>query len=292
MKFLIMFMIVILLIPSAHSWGYKTHEWLCKKLYENNQDLKKMIVDEEEFLRGCIAPDKEYDDQKDHHCYVSKECKEINISDIDPGNLPYFKDIEDCTGEEYFDCPALIKFDEAIKNATASNFSFYIGVSTHYMTDSFVPVHQIMGEDYYKCHAPFEEHINNKLKSNEKNWEVSVNCDVYFPCKKLTKAVRKCENSYNVQITFAYDDILEVLKKTDSSISRKLNLTEGNYENLPITGNTAGINEYSIIKAVLTLFLLILLVLFAKNRIGKSWKIYRYMKRKVINITTYKFTVL
>ncbi len=265
MKFIIALIFLLLILPITYSWGYTTHEWFCEKLYENNQDLKKIITNKEEFLRGCLAPDKEYDDQNNHHCYVSKECKLINVSKIDPGSLTYFSDMANCVEGTYFHCPALIKFEEAIKNSTIDNPSFYIGVSTHYMTDAYTPVHQIMGEDYYKCHAPFEREINNKLEKNEGDWEVSTNCDIYFPCKKAGKAVRKCENSYNVDVTFSYKDIIEALKKTDHSLSSKLNITEGNYDSLSITGNIAAA-DYRYLIEIVFIFCILAVITFLLKR--------------------------
>lgn len=256
---------LLIIIPSASSWGYMTHEWFCERLYENNKDLRELITNKEEFLRGCIAPDKEYDDQNNHHCYAAAECKKINTSSINPGTVVYFEDIKSCINNEYFDCPTLIKFDESVKNATVEDFSFYLGVSTHYITDAHVPVHQIMGEDYYGCHAPFERKINEKLERDEKDWVVTENCDIYFPCKKTGKTVRKCDNPYNVDVVFSYEDILKVLKNTDSTISKKLNISEGSYENLYISGRASEVSFDTVTIITLAVILVVLILLFLRK---------------------------
>lgn len=231
MRLLFIVIIFLLTIPIAYAWGWDTHATICKWIHENNANLNKRL-DKDEFIRGCIAPDKEYKDSINHHCYVAKECKGINVSQTNPGGLPYFTDIEACIEEGYFDCPAFAKFDEAIENSTKSNFSFYVGVATHYFTDSHVPVHQTMGEDYWDCHLPFEQQIDGRLSRNERFWTVTQQCEVYFPCYKAGTQNRKCKAGYDAEITYSYEDIVEVAGKTDSAISKKLGIEEGDYSHL------------------------------------------------------------
>ncbi len=231
MRLLLAAIIFLLLIPTAYSWGWDTHIWICKQIYDSNKDLNK-VLDRWEFIRGCIAPDKEYDDQINHHCYVAKECKTIDVTKTDPAGLSYFTDIEACIEDEYFDCPAMEKFDEALNNATKSNFSFYVGVATHYFTDSYVPLHQTMGEDYWECHVEFEKKIDEKIERNKKFWTVTQDCKVYFPCYKVGNSNRKCAEGYDAEITFAYEDIVEIIEKTDSAISERLDLERGDYSYL------------------------------------------------------------
>ena len=238
MRLLFTIFVILTSIPIAFSWGWTTHEWFCEQIYNKNHDLQQKL-DKQEFLRGCIAPDKEYKDTRYHHCYVAKECKPIDITKTDPGGLPYFTDITSCKQEIYFDCPAMLKFEEAINNASKSDFSFYLGVATHYFTDSFVPVHQIMGEDYFTCHLPFENKIDKKLEADEKFWTVTQKCEIYFPCYKTGSTVRKCSTSYDVEIEFSYADVVEVLQKTDSDISTKLGMKEGEYSGL-LRNNVTG----------------------------------------------------
>jgi hypothetical protein len=191
------------------------------------------MLDYERFLRGCNAPDEEFKDFQNHHCYVAKECHTIDTSRIDPVSLSYFSDIEDCKEDSYFDCPALRKFNESMRKASEDNFSFYVGAATHYFTDAFVPLHQTMGESWWDCHLPFEEEIDEKLKKGERFWRVSQECYVYFPREKRGKANRKCEEGYSTNIVFTYEDIVNLIEKTDKTLTRRLNIShEGDYSYL------------------------------------------------------------
>jgi len=182
------------------------------------------MLDHNQFLRGCIAPDKEFGDTINHHCYVAKQCKDIDVSKIEPNSLTYFADIGSCIEGGYFDCPTEEKFDEAIQNATRSDFSFYLGVATHYFTDARVPVHQTMGEDWFNCHSPFEGEVGKKLESNSRFWNVSRVCDVYFPCRKAGSVNRKCKDKYTVEVFYSYEDVVELAELTDRVLSESLNL--------------------------------------------------------------------
>lgn len=230
-KILTIFVFLILLIPFVSAWGWSTHSFICEQIYRTNKELNKML-DNEDFLRGCIAPDKEFEDTAYHHCYVARECKTLNISKINPGGLLYFTDLENCIEDEYFHCPALEKFEESVDKAKINNFSFWLGVSTHYITDAHVPVHQIMGEDYWSCHSPFEEMVGENLEEGKRSWDVSLACEVYFPCRLAGTQPRKCENSYVANIKFSYSDIVEVIEITDEEISKKLNIADGDYSYL------------------------------------------------------------
>lgn len=231
MKKLSVLIFFLLIIQPVYSWGWPTHIFICKQIYNSNKDLNKML-NKDEFLRGCIAPDKEFKDTRYHHCYVAKQCKNINVSIIDSSGLPYFADIKNCMEDSYFDCPTLEKFEESLEKVISNNFSFYVGAATHYFTDAYVPVHQIMGEDWWKCHLLFEQKIDEKLEKGERFWTVSQKCEIYFPCKKISEINRKCDSGYNVTIFYSYEDIVEIIKKTDLAISERLNITEGNYSYL------------------------------------------------------------
>jgi len=224
--------ISLLTIQYSYAWSGHTHEWICEQIYRTDKELNKKL-DYSQFIRGCTAPDVEFKDQQNHHCYVAKQCHAINASKINPNSLAYFSDVEDCIGESYYDCPSMEKFEEYIKKASGSNFSFYIGVSTHYFTDAHVPVHQTMGEDNWKCHIPFEEKIDDNLKKDKKFWTVTQACEIYLPCKKAGKVSRKCEEGYNVAITYSYEDIINLIQKTDKTLSERLKLSyESDYSYL------------------------------------------------------------
>jgi len=183
------------------------------------------MLEHDEFLRGCNAPDTEFKDQINHHCYVARECHKIDMAKINPVSLAYFSDIEDCMEDSYFDCPALEKFNEYVEKSPEYNLSFNIGVSTHYFTDAHVPVHQTMGEDWWECHLPFEKQINENLEGKNKFWIVKQSCLIYFPCERHGKVNRKCEEGYTVDVIFSYEDIVRLIEKTDTTITDKLNFS-------------------------------------------------------------------
>ncbi|MDI6825778.1 MAG: zinc dependent phospholipase C family protein [Candidatus Aenigmarchaeota archaeon] len=231
-KILVMLIFLFFLLQNSFAWNFATHEFICEQIYQTNKELNK-ILDHDQFLRGCNAPDTEFNDQQNHHCYVARQCHVIDTSKIKPNSLAYFSDIEDCVEGSYFDCPAMEKFEEYIEKASENNFSFYVGVSTHYFTDAHVPVHQTMGEDYWKCHIPFEKKIDDNLKSGKRSWTVSVKCEVYFPCEKVKKVSRKCDKGYNVDVIYSYKNIVELIEKTDKTLSKKLDLSyESDYSHL------------------------------------------------------------
>ena len=213
-----------LLLPESFAWDSTTHKFICEQIYQTNKELNK-ILDHDQFLRGCNAPDTEFNDQQNHHCYAAKECHSIDVTKTKPNSLTYFSDIENCVEKSYFDCPAMEKFEEYIKKSSESNFSFYVGVSTHYFTDSYVPVHQTMGEDSFKCHMPFEKKIGDNLKNGKRFWTVTQDCEIYFPCKKAGKMARKCDKGYDATISYSYKDLVELIQKTDKTLNEKLNIS-------------------------------------------------------------------
>lgn len=221
-------LIFYLILPLAYSWGFETHVWICEQLYNGNNGLKK-ILDKNEFLRGCNAPDIEFDDQNYHNCYMARECKKINVTKIAPATFTYFSDINDCYTGKPLSCPALERFNNSIDIAMSSNFSYYVGASVHYYTDAFVPLHQVTGEDYWNCHSPFENQIDEKLAKNKRFWKISQECTFYFPCRATEKTIRKCPNVYKANIEFSYEDMVEVVKQTDNALAAKLNISTGDY---------------------------------------------------------------
>jgi hypothetical protein len=232
MKIFLMMLLFFLLIPNSFAWDSTTHEFICEQIYQANKNLNK-ILDHDQFLRGCNAPDTEFNDEQNHHCYVAKQCHIIDTSKIDSVSLAYFMDIDDCIEDSYFDCPALDKFEESIEKASKSDYSFYVGVSTHYYTDAHVPVHQVMGEDWWGCHLPFEKEVGENLKGGKRFWSVTQECDVYFPCERYGKTNRKCSEKYDTNVTFSYVNVVELIKKTDQILSQKLNLSyESDYSHL------------------------------------------------------------
>lgn len=233
MRFLIL---IVFFIPSVYSWGFQTHEWICRQLLGGNSDLKQM-VNETEFMSGCNAPDIEIKDQIYHNCYYARECKPINIEIKDRVSLAYFAEIKDCFESQFYSCPALSRFNSSIKK----NTSYWIGASIHYISDAFTPTHQITGEDYYKCHKPFEDKVDSKIK--QKNWVVKQQCEFSFPCFKAGSMIRKCQRKYNSTIEYSYYDLVDLVIVIDREVSNKLNIKQGKYLNLRYTGMFSFLNK-------------------------------------------------
>jgi len=232
MKKILMTLLFFLLIPNSFAWDSTTHEFICEQIYQTNKDLNR-VLDHDQFLRGCNAPDTEFKDEQNHHCYVAKQCHVIDTSKTNPVGTAYFTDIGDCIEGSYFDCPALNKFEEFLEKTSEGNYSFYVGVSIHYYTDAHSPVHQVMGEDWWNCHLPFEKGVGDNLKNSERFWFVTRRCDVYFPCEKHGMVNRKCSEKYDANVTFSYVNLVELIKKTDQALSQKLNLSyESDYSYL------------------------------------------------------------
>jgi len=231
-KIFILLIFSLLLLPHSFAWDSATHEFICEQIYRTNKELNKLL-DYNQFLRGCNAPDAEFKDQLNHHCYVAKECHSIDISKTEPNSLTYFSNIRDCMEKSYFDCPSMEKFEQYIKKSSESNFSFYVGVSIHYFTDANTPFHQTMGEDSFKCHMPFEEKVGNNLKNGKGFWTVTQDCEIYFPCKKAGKVSRKCEKGYDANVMYSYKDIVDLIQKTDKALNEKLKISyESDYSYL------------------------------------------------------------
>ena len=90
---LIILLISLLTIQFSYAWSGYTHEWICEQIYRTNKELNKKL-DYNQFIRGCTAPDVEFKDKSYHHCYVAKECHEIDINKIEINSLNYFSDIK------------------------------------------------------------------------------------------------------------------------------------------------------------------------------------------------------
>jgi hypothetical protein len=138
----------LLLLSSGLSWDWTTHQYAAREIcsYVGCGGCLEAM------LNGSIAPDRDFKDNINHHCY-------------DPSH--------DCPNGDWicpdrFDCPALEKSDEWLtksREAIGCEKFYDIGVASHYYLDSRVFWHQVTKEDESNCHARFEklvgENINN-----------------------------------------------------------------------------------------------------------------------------------
>jgi len=146
---LIKIVILLLLVSPAISWDWTTHQYaareICDRL-ECGQCLDYM-------LNGSIAPDKDFKDFINHHCYDP-------LSECPKGGW---------TCPDVFDCPAIAKSVEWLDKATSDYGceKFYdIGVASHYYLDSRVFWHRVSNEDESQCHARFESLVGDEISQN------------------------------------------------------------------------------------------------------------------------------
>jgi len=164
-KQIIIFMVLSLLlaVPAVYAFDWDTHRWFAEQVCNNLN-----CPYPEDIINGSVVPDRDFKDFINHHYYNPNTCEE----------------------SRYYDCPkkfdniTLIKADEWLKkaqNLEGKEKWHAIGIATHYWTDSKVIWHQVQNESYDECHSIFESKIGDKLKTDSREWKVSV-CDqtVYY----------------------------------------------------------------------------------------------------------------
>jgi len=145
----LVFVSLLLLLSSGLSWDWTTHQYAAREIcsYVGCGDCLP------DMLNGSIAPDRDFKDYINHHCY-------------DP--------LQGCPNGDWvcpdrFDCPALEKSDEWLTKSQ-QDFGcekFYdIGVASHYYLDSRVFWHQVSKEDESSCHAKFEELVGENINND------------------------------------------------------------------------------------------------------------------------------
>lgn len=152
----VIFGLFLLMTPPVESFGWVSHKWLWNRSVaicsEQSLDCSWLKNYMDEGRDGSIAPDRDFGDARQgyHSCYAD-DCKSMrrakeyyNKAYLDPSNL--------------------------------SKTAWYLGVSSHYFSDSNVPWHTIKGEDYEKCHRPWETFINKKFENNNTNWTYEITC--------------------------------------------------------------------------------------------------------------------
>lgn len=188
----LMIVLILLIMPAASAWQWETHSTLAEKVC---RDFDCGCITE--IREGAITPDKEFNDFINHHCY--------NIS-------------ESCVSSKYYDCPkknncpALDKMqfwlDESKKASGCEKSSREcsklsdtscqkwkdIGIASHYYFDSRVFWHKTQGEDYNKCHEPFEGAVEKKFEANDgSNWTIDT-CGTSENYSNMVRYVSEFEN--------------------------------------------------------------------------------------------------
>lgn len=163
---------VCFLLPSCLSWDWSTHFYAAREICDY-LGCGNCLPD---MLNGSIAPDRDFKDFANHHCYSPL------------WNCPK----GDWLCPDAFDCPALEKADYWLaKSREDSGCQKYydIGVASHYFLDSKVFWHQVESEEYDKCHAKFEELVGENI---DKNFNISV-CGVNITKVEFEGYVRAFE---------------------------------------------------------------------------------------------------
>jgi hypothetical protein len=141
-------LISLLLLSVCLSWDWPTHQYAAREIcaYTGCGDCLPYM------LNGSIAPDRDFKDTINHHCYEP-------VQTCPAGNW---------TCPNRTDCPALEKAQEWLDIAgqdTGCNKAYDIGVASHYYLDSKVFWHTVSNEDYENCHAKFEHQVGLRIES-------------------------------------------------------------------------------------------------------------------------------
>jgi hypothetical protein len=200
---------ILLFVNSLFSWTNKTHSYIGEIIYSSLPPEYQRIIDKEEFLTGCVAPDK-------------KEYKSIfpwyhvYHPETSWGSLP--------TGceELYKQTLSLFKLEKK-KQA-----SFLLGGLVHYISDVCIPLHTAQeswetnethqqiekeAEDYMFKYQPKKEKIFNiytyaveLAKSSYKNYD-GLREKSRRPEILKQQFVLACDSSYSV----VYDVLQQIL---------------------------------------------------------------------------------
>jgi len=189
---------VLLLISPALAWDWPAHEYAAREICNYTGCGNCML----EMTNGSIAPDRDFKDTINHHCY------EI-VQNCPPGNW---------TCPNKTDCPALEKADEWLQKAaldTGCNESYDVGVASHYFLDSKVFWHTVSNEDYQHCHAEFEHDVGLQIESD---FSLSV-CGIGITKADFEGFVHDFENEVSsTQTPPASDPALSSIRSFISSI--------------------------------------------------------------------------
>ncbi|MBU4246679.1 MAG: hypothetical protein ABIF85_01975 [Nanoarchaeota archaeon] len=175
------FVLTLLVSSDAFAWQWETHSTLAEKVC---RDFNCGCI--EEIRDAAVIPDRDFKDTINHHCYLLNR----SVSEVLKG-LKLIGEFHDnlsvsCEPSEYYDCPkknncpALEKMQfwlEKSEKALGCEQWKNVGIASHYYFDSRVFWHKTQGEDYNKCHEPFEGKVEKKFDANDgSDWTITA-CD-------------------------------------------------------------------------------------------------------------------
>jgi len=209
-KWILLFVLAAFVVPSVHAWAWDTHQALAESVCP---ECDKSCLD-----RGAIAPDKEFKDAINHHVY--RQCVQVNPEWCEAGKICY-----DCSQGNITDDVAEEKarfWLEQAKQKQGQNdscdYSYDLGVATHYFFDSKVYFHQTKNEDYSRCHAKLEDEVNKEFIVGNSDWQAcacgvcvnAVNFDIWktqffqfengsqiATAQRACEVVGKCGSTYS-----------------------------------------------------------------------------------------------
>lgn len=163
----------------AFAWQSETHAKLAEKVC---LDFDCGCISD--VREGAVAPDREFRDFINHHCYLQNR----SVSEVLKG-LKLAGEFHDnisapCEPSEYYSCPkkdscpALEKMrfwlSESRKDTGCGRWRD-IGIAAHYYFDSRVFWHKVQNENYDKCHEPFEGRVERKFEAGDgSNWTIEA----------------------------------------------------------------------------------------------------------------------
>jgi len=209
MRKVVKIIFILLFVNSLFSWTGKTHSYIGEIVYSSLPPEYQKIIDKEEFLAGCVAPDK-----KEYKSIFS--WYHVYHPETSWGNLP--------TGCEEIYKQTLSLF-KSKKNKQAS---FLLGGLVHYISDICIPLHTAQeswetnevhqqiekeAEDYMFKYQPKKEKVFNiytyaveLAKSSYKNYD-GLREKSRRPEILKQHFVLACDSSYSV----VYDVLQQVL---------------------------------------------------------------------------------
>jgi len=125
---LLLFVVLMLILPFSYGWNWRTHEDFVVGIYYLLDDPVRNELDLDEMKRGATAPDKKFKDFVRHSYPASYE------------EATYW----------------LEKAKDSYDNQDYRNSSYYFGVASHYISDSFSSPHNVKGEKG-SLHSAYEK---------------------------------------------------------------------------------------------------------------------------------------
>ncbi len=190
--------LILLIMPSAYAWNWNTHQHIMEYVYLNLPPEKKLELNLTKLLDGAIIPDRDFKDHRNHHYPDSLE-----------------------------------KAQNWLNNDT--DLSLSIGIASHYITDSFVAPHNVMGESG-AMHSKFENQVSNyypKVECKDYNYtledlkigtENAKDWDLWLKTKDKTIPEREVDQATKFLFSI-------VLKKLNVDCTGKTVVTETPYIN-------------------------------------------------------------